>query len=360
MSIKYRYALDEGQRVIDIEDLMEADRKDYECVACSQVLRPVMGQKRRKHFRHKVDLGCSEETYLHRLGKFLFRQVYLQCLDSGIPFEVELLRPKMCRCCETWGPCRVSFEPMRYDLTKGFPNISLETPDDGFIPDLLLSGKGGEKLYVEIAVTHPSTETKRDSDHRIIELSVEEEKDLEIIKTCLLPETKERIDLIGFNVEPEEGDYSDQCNQWVSVFYLWHSGKTVIQEQTLADLRRNCHDRNKRFYFSFVSYAGKYPYVEALERAYLRNLKVENCYLCRYHGEPNVHQNMETRNPVFCKYLKETYPSNHAADCEYYLPDETTFGTHMNGKIGDLPHRTTPFFSSLGMKKVLGALQEQT
>jgi competence CoiA-like predicted nuclease len=71
MPIKYRYALDEDHQVVDVEDLTEADRKDYECIACGHVLRPVMGEIRHKHFRHQVeaDVECSGETYLHRLGK---------------------------------------------------------------------------------------------------------------------------------------------------------------------------------------------------------------------------------------------------------------------------------------------------
>ena len=111
MPIKYRYALDEGQRVVDVEELTEADRKDYECLACSHTVRPVMGKLRRKHFRHQVDVGCSEETYLHRLGKLIFQQVYQRCLDAGRPFEIEISRQRLCTSCETLAPCEISPVP---------------------------------------------------------------------------------------------------------------------------------------------------------------------------------------------------------------------------------------------------------
>ena len=116
MSIKYRYALDEDQQVVDVEDLTEADRKDYECIACGHVLCPVMGKIRRKHFRHQADVECSGETYLHWLGKLVFRQVYRQCLDTGTAFEIRLARRRICTNCEN-GPCEIESRLVTYDLT---------------------------------------------------------------------------------------------------------------------------------------------------------------------------------------------------------------------------------------------------
>jgi hypothetical protein len=356
VAIKYRYALDEDQHVIDIFDLTEVDRKDYECVACGQTLRPVMGSERQNHFRHTVDMGCSEETYLHRLGKFLFHQVYQERLQAGEPFEIELSRLKICTVCEKYGPCEISVDPVKYDLTQFFPKIVLETPDDGFIPDLLLFNDEGEKLYVEIAVTHLSTEEKRTSDHRIIELNVEQEEDLEIIKTCLLPETDGRVEFVGFNLAPEKGDFSSECNNELTVFYLWRSGKSVMLSPSVAEFRQDYHNEAKRFYFSIVPYRSGDCYVEAVERAHIRGLKVKSCYLCRYHGKANHHQRLEMGKPIFCKFLKELKGANDAADCEYYRPDTSTFWIHENGQLQDLPRERKPFLPNVGMRKALKRL----
>ena len=237
-----------------------------------------------------------------------------------------------------------------HDLTQSFPNIVMETPNDRFIPDLMLSSKDGETVYVEIAVTHESSVTKRESGHRIIELAVENENDLEVIKTCLLSESDERVEFLGFNVEPKKDDFSSRCSRKVCVFYLWHSGKSVIRPQTVAEFRKICSDENKQFHFSFVSCPGKLPYVEALERAHLLGLTVKNCYLCRYHAEPYISQLTEDHHPIFCKTFKETCPSNHAAECERYRPDKATFHVHRDDEIKDLPQEKNSFGHDLLVK----------
>ena len=54
MSIKYRYALDDG-RVIDIRS-DAVIRKEYCCLSCGNILVPVLGDVRQQHFRHKTQL----------------------------------------------------------------------------------------------------------------------------------------------------------------------------------------------------------------------------------------------------------------------------------------------------------------
>jgi hypothetical protein len=255
---------------------------------------------------------------------------------------------------------------VRYDLTAYFTDTALETLDDGFIPDVMLLNENGERVYVEIAVTHTSTEKKQESGYRIIELSVENETDLEIIKTRLLSETDERVDLIGFHAKPMRGEFPDECVKTRCVFYLWLSGKAYMETSTVAAFRERYLDERQRFYFTFTSRARATSFVEALERAYLQGLDAKNCYLCRYHGTPNHDQRMADHNPIFCKFLQKTCSSNHAAECEYYRPDTAVFraysplgpcdaegGEDQEHTVSAKARKAKPFLPSRGMRAFL-------
>lgn len=177
-SIKYKYALSEDGLILDVNDLSEEDRRDYECIGCGNVLRPVLPKiNRKKHFRHKVNHDCSIETYLHRMGKKLFVETYENCLQQGIPYLIEYEVPIICDFCKH-GPCEKDDEKVTYDLTKVFTDIFEEQRDEELIPDVLLITKSGKKIYIEIAVTHQSSSTKINSGIRIIEFLLSKEEDL--------------------------------------------------------------------------------------------------------------------------------------------------------------------------------------
>lgn len=337
-NIKCRYALDRDGSVVDVFTLTDEDRRDYLCLSCGEILRPVLGKKRRKHFRHNVDVDCSAETYLHGLGKALFRQHYQRCLDHNEPFEVEFLRPRVCIHCDTYGPCELEAVPYTYDLTNSFCYVATEVRDKGLVPDVLLMTKRGEKLYVEVAVTHLSTADKRHSGNRIIELSVECEEDLDPIRECRLSELDPGIELINFEPEQIRGSFPEKCTQEVHVFVLWPSGKSRIQSYNRPDFEEDV--RRGDFYHKAVAYPGLDTYVLALERAYRQGHTVKNCFLCRYHARVSRYQWRKYHKPIFCKFLKKPFRSNGAADCEYYRPDESVFRYHESEKdisIDDRP-----------------------
>lgn len=68
-NIKYRYAADDDDKVLDILSEQVIKGKDYTCLSCGGTLRPVKGEERQHHFRHKIQTNCSPETYLHNLAK---------------------------------------------------------------------------------------------------------------------------------------------------------------------------------------------------------------------------------------------------------------------------------------------------
>ncbi|MBO7082875.1 MAG: hypothetical protein J6W30_03415 [Bacteroidales bacterium] len=41
----------------------------FTCISCGQELSACLGSKNQHHFRHKTEVDCNLETYLHKMGK---------------------------------------------------------------------------------------------------------------------------------------------------------------------------------------------------------------------------------------------------------------------------------------------------
>lgn len=148
--VTYQYALIEGA-LVHIDALPEKGPKEYICPGCGESLCPVMDSVQENHFRHLSEDDCRVESYLHFVGKRLFKKQYEACLEQGRAFELEYFKPIECVYCGH-GPCRVKPQPTEFNLASRFKQIFFEKPDGDFIPDLLLVTDSGDKLYVEIAV----------------------------------------------------------------------------------------------------------------------------------------------------------------------------------------------------------------
>ena len=167
-TIKYKYALDTSGEIISIDQVVPSNRSEYKCLSCGGKLVAVLGEKRQKHFRHAVVTeSCSLETYLHHMGKLLFYETYQSCLKNGKKYEIEIKKPRVCNYCKDITNyckeatiCKMADQLVRYDLTEYFKHISLEKADGDFIPDVQLTNNSGEKIYIEIMVTHESTPQK--------------------------------------------------------------------------------------------------------------------------------------------------------------------------------------------------------
>ena len=232
--------------------------------------------------------------------------------------------PRKCNHCEQV-ICEMLPELFSYDLTKKFKDIRLEKHDGVFIPDLLLSTESGEKLYVEIAVTHSSSQEKISSGAKIIELKIESEEDLAVIDSCCLSEENVIVEFINFDRKEIKGDYSSECRNGVSVFILNTNGAARIKGVCWHEYEELLKDKGP--YYKLVEFKGSVSvtYRRELEQAYLDGLKICNCFLCRYHGKPTLRQREETGKSIFCKFLKKLYYSNDAVNCKYYKPDKSRF-----------------------------------
>lgn len=341
--IKYQYAIDSNDKTINVENLYasaEIRKEVFRCLSCNNILIPVLGEKRRKHFRHKLDvqLNCSPETYLHKLAKLKFYEVYNNCLKHNEPFWIELEISQICNYYQAdfLQSCNFHQGKQKFNLVEHFKNIELEQREGSFIPDLLLTSNKGEKIFVEVAVTHEVSSEKIKSEHRIIEINIVQESDIEVINNQYLLES-ENIKFINFKRNQIKNFCCGSCVEGIqpyancpvvyNFFTIYPNGKSAIIQETLEWLQDKIESKSLAYYeFVIIDNTDNRRnkvFLRKIVEAYFNNVSVKNCYLCRYHG--SNFRNYYDDNPIFCKFLKKTCNSNEAAICQFYRADPTSF-----------------------------------
>ncbi len=327
---QYRYAHDRNQNVIDVLDL-PSDRDEisdqYICLGCGNLLiAKTKGEKREKHFAHKVRVICNEETYLHRLAKLTFCQIYQHCLENNEAYLIELSYPKVCgKFNHIIGHrCNLGTVRKTHDLTQYYDAVKLEKRDDTFIPDVLIysSKDPNQKIYIEIAVTHFLSEEKQQSDNRIIEIPIEAESDIETIRTRELSE--ENASFVNF--DRQSAPVTDaECTcalQKFFYFFIYSSGKCFMDDATIREI-----ETKRRKVANKLLYVKIHPspasaffdrgdlFREFVIEAHKRGFSIKNCLLCRFSGQNWDQLSEET---IFCKKERQTCNSNAATDCRHF------------------------------------------
>lgn len=333
--IKYQSAFKSSGELIHIDDIDNANdihKEKYKCISCEKELIAKLGKSRKHHFAHKVELTCSEETYLHKLGKKMFFDEYSKCLEENKPFNIELHQNRICNKCEIEFDKICHLEPTSktFDLTKYFDQIQLEVKEANFIPDLMLSGKQTkEKIFVEIAVTHSSSIEKLFSGYKIIEFKIDKENDLDVISSCNLSVHHPLISFRNFSVKDIKGSmYDGYCEKTFDLFVVFSNGKSFLHEKSLSQIKDFLNDNKESLLYcqvstSYIEHGRKYK--SLIANAYTKGVRVKNCFICRYHA-PNLSRTNKSDSekrklPIFCKYLKEMCYSNDATNCQFYRLD---------------------------------------
>ncbi len=186
--IKYKHAYNENGNLVCIESISKEDCKshNYICVGCGNPLLPrAIGSKyRRAHFYHKEEVVCSGETYLHKLAKRVIKNKFET--ESAFYVEYEVLRECNDTECVYRNPrCTEERFQHRVDLRKYYDTCTEETPINGYVADLLLTNSKNPELeptLIEVCVSHPCDENKKESGLRIIEIKIKNEQDIFFLK----------------------------------------------------------------------------------------------------------------------------------------------------------------------------------
>ena len=334
--VKYSYALLESNRIVNVNELEKKQRhkNKYFCCGCGKELIPRLGEKREKHFAHKIvssAYSCSFESYLHRTAKYLLYQSIKEKIKEGQPFYLNYEFDIHCSNCHYpesgRNNCYLATREGRYNLLQQYHTIKLEKRVDEFIPDICLFRKNGDRIFIEIVVSHYSESSKIISGNKIIEIVIETESDLSYLNKNEVNPAMLGVKLHNFDFKVVNSKISKRNCPYgeKNIFFVTSNGKALL----LTGLP----------YFKYYQIKNKeYPYFEefkeieneaevflsTVERAYSANIKILNCHLCRYHGYKTNYGIQE--KTVFCKFRKiDIDNSNKAANCEYFRADEKAF-----------------------------------
>lgn len=317
---QYGYGYDANHNLVIVSSLTKEDRKrlaPFTCIGCGEELIARLGEINVKHFAHKHSLECNGETYLHKLSKVYFYRTYQRCLEQNQPFNLVVEYSQHCDFFEAqFGECCKRTLTQTHDLTKFFTSVALEQKDGEFIPDALLSSRKGERLYIEMAVTHFSSEEKINSGTRILEFRIESEDDLKLFSSANVETSDQSVGVFNFdNSKPKENLCDGACSRGVRIFIVYPSGKSIIADKRGDKIQAQLEMRSPVFTklvgFSDLNLGGG-EYKDLVREAYFSGTPISNCYLCKFHGAGMFEQ------PIFCKLKRVGVPSNVAVDCESY------------------------------------------
>lgn len=320
--VKYKYALNSTNKIINISELSSTkteQEKSYKCLSCNGKLIARTGKIKNWHFAHKLEENCSPETYLHILGKNIFYNNYLNCVKNKIPFYLKLFTYVEVNKFENKiNKVFIRKDLEAFNLVDYFDEIKLEKRDHNFIPDLLLTNSKGDKIYVEIAVSHKCEQNKIDSKIRIIEITLEDETDIDFDNN-FISENDVKTQLYNFILKPIIKNNDPIIHEikfaW---FVIFKSGKCAIIDLTLNGFLAFLNIKKSFIqYFNFSGIEtdsrviGSRMFYGNLIIALRNGTKIRSCLVCRYQA-PSYSGRM------YCKFLRKDCSSSDAILCNYY------------------------------------------
>lgn len=216
--IKMTRALNELDEIVGIQKVKNGKGCNCHCIVCNSPLIARQGKKRSWHFAHdtsqgEIDCAWSGETELHLRVKEYLSKV------GSIKIPIGIHEPKI----EELEIDEAQVE-MRFDPTKRIPDVTLYS--------------GGERVFIEIAVTHFSEPKK------INELKRNNANALEFDFSNFYPEN----DVIS---DEEIEKYIETCDvTWLSVAPAGSIGEKVHNHERVAIQKLNQEYTKKEHLYS--------------------------------------------------------------------------------------------------------------
>lgn len=320
--LTYRYAQGANGTTFDVLTLEDQTRRSgapYRCYGCNGELIPNIPQSSKtKYYSHKAEQNCSKETYLHKLAKAVFHNSYTEALKMGHPFTIKFQRETVCSAFQEslLQECR-GVETSEFDLTKFYKEIAIEKKHGDFIPDITLISEKHPPIFIEMMVTHKSTEAKKNSGTKIIEISITNEEDIQAFRKMQILTFGHNIRTYQINPNPRTGNICNgDCKRETEFFVVYHSGKARIISAPIRDFH------NKRSIYKFIAPCvalhtgagnGYKKLVENLRRHLMNGEPIKNCLVCK-------HQSIGQISGIWCRAKSAKITSDDAISCKTYTP----------------------------------------
>ena len=349
--IKYQYAYDESNALVSIKDYTKESSKlhTFKCIVCGGELRPraIDSKHRRAHFYHKEIVSCNGETYLHKLGKLYIKQHFENSDKFCISYEVS----KTCKehnCNLRNYNCHKEHEINQVDLKEFYDTCTIEAPIKGFVADLLLTNSKNPNIpptLIEICVTHPCEDEKKESELKIIEISIKTEKDIEnlfsdgFLSENLNKRIGNKIEFISFKRNIEEKLVSS-----ISRFIYYPALSPTPFKNNIQ-----CSIANSKIFKESIVELNVINNKHYLEDDYFivynwlaNRIKLKRCNMCKFYYATMYDEYAFCR--LSTKYGKPKFPEmEYAEKCNSYRKSDYLLSYSENGdcKISNLTNVQT-------------------
>lgn len=347
--IKYKHAFidDDRDRIISIDEITEENRNQYKfrCIGCGQEILPrAIGSKYKKpHFWHGVRDGveCSGETYLHKLTKHIIRKKF----EENPTFQIEYYVTRECdnaECEYRTHRCREELSTNKVDLKKYYDTCTEEAPINGYVADLLLKNSKNIKIeptLIEVCVSHPCDEEKRNSGLRIIEIRIKDEQDaIDLQKEDTLCESflyatkrEKKVEFISFKKEIKE-------RKKIKIQrYVYNPNHNLIGYLTEID----CDKAKQKLRTESVvelNMVANYCTIRDALMWMTQNKGLLRCFLCSYYNQTPYED-----FPTCKKYGKPPHPAMDEAErCWSYNKENVHTIQPENILIEEVPSSSLP------------------
>jgi len=318
--IKYRFAKDINNNTIDVDSVSRNSNIKYYCIGCGKELIAKLGNKNEHHFAHKPnEENCNSETYLHELSKKVLFEHLLLCKNSNKQFFITLNKEKCLYSDDLY--CELLKTQETYDLLKYYNDIYLEKFVREYKPDILLTNNKDNNLFIEIVVTHESTDEKK-LNNKIIEIFIENETDIYEIVNNGINESNRNVKLYNFrkNIIKSINCNENKCNISIGIFILTASGEIKFGNIKIASLPLLQNDKNiQKFCLNNNTIdisENCYNFVIECKK---HNLLVKNCYICKYSSVNIFNKDRRNIYAIKCvKNEKDLILGLKGIKCKYY------------------------------------------
>lgn len=178
-SVKYKKVYDKNNCIVDIDSIIKDNKEsEYYSIGTHTPMIAVLGEVKQHYFRAKRGYSLNSETELHEYAKRVLKHRF----ETESYFPIKYYRKEYCpngKNCIFYDELNQGCGKLRsrlceYDLKAYYDTVTLEGGYGGFVADVLLTSSSDIRrpVILEIAVTHPCTEEKITSGHKIIKLSV--------------------------------------------------------------------------------------------------------------------------------------------------------------------------------------------
>lgn len=325
--VTYPNARDEQGRDINIKDVKPETREQtkFYCWGCGKRMMAVLKGEMQPHFRHFEECECRGETYIHNRAKYAFKDTYVNS-DS---FIIELKGQARCQFFDKCAIASVegcSKEAIfKHDLKHFFDTAEVEKTDGDFRPDILLSSssESSRKMYIEIFHTNESSDKKLTSGNKIVEITVNNEKDIKIIHSAHLKES-DSVKFIGFKQQVEYKELFERYN--LILFWVDSDGRAHFSSnrcgRLLPGLAEGLHFARYGILTKESTIEVKDHFIKhCMNTAWFKGILNPDCRMCRflgdyrggsgfeYHVASCGKNGFETDNTDYSPYRAETCPN---------------------------------------------------